>query len=430
MAVLLADADGRLGHADGSGRLGAAFLEESILHLSSEPGGTAVVQHVTAVEHLLDLLAEPSGMEIPGTTALQLDLDLSQPVSGGLIDLSPAHLSSTRPPLVTLDPAMSSLKIVLLIGPGVVRMSAVDDARELARRGGWGVVATWGARGVERWDSPFDFGTVGLQERDVELSGLLDADVIITSGLDPEELDLDVLSSKLVQDVPPRQLSVLLDGWPVSRTPPQRSHHHQVLSEALVPMYESDDVPLSPPRAVLHVAGALPDGGVVIGTPGAAGFWLARSYPTSVPESLCVPATSIPGFVAAAALVCAIEDRPYIAVADQVVDDPTAPDEATTAVIDLAESLGQRVSIQVWGTAGGDSMSSSADHVELTRRLLVRSESGAVTIPVTTDGFDEVSGVMGVPIAWGGPLSWPGSGSPPDVERGPEDPIGVKGPSR
>ena len=41
LAVLLADADGRLGHHDGSGRLGAALLDGPILHLSSEPGGVA-----------------------------------------------------------------------------------------------------------------------------------------------------------------------------------------------------------------------------------------------------------------------------------------------------------------------------------------------------------------------------------------------------
>ena len=35
IAVLLADADGRIGHWDGSGRLGAALLEGPILHLSS-----------------------------------------------------------------------------------------------------------------------------------------------------------------------------------------------------------------------------------------------------------------------------------------------------------------------------------------------------------------------------------------------------------
>lgn len=410
LAVLLADADGRLGHVDGSGRLGAAFLDGAILHLSSEPGGTAVLQHVTTPDELMDLLADPPGIDIPGTSALELDLDLSAPASGLEIDRTP-----TRAPVVTLDPAMSSLKIVLLVGPGVVRSAAVDDVRELARRGGWGVVSTWGARGVERWDSPFDWGTIGLQERDVELSGLLDADVIVTSGLDPHELDTDVLASKLVQDVPPRQLGVLLKGWSASRRPPERSAHHEVLAGALVPMYESEDVPLTPPRAVLHLTGAIPEGGVVIGTPGASGFWLARSYPTSVPESLCVPATSVPGFVAAAALVCTIEGRPYVAVADQVPDQPEGVDVTTKVVMELADRFGMGVELQMWGDAGADMLTSSSDHVDLTLQSVDRTGSGSVSrsvmVPVATDGFDEVSRVMGPPIAWGGPPSWPGPGS-------------------
>lgn len=420
LAVLLADMDGRLGHVDGSGRLGAALLDGPILHLSSKPGGTSVLEHVSTARDLFDLLADPPGMETPGTLALHLDLDLEQTVGEEVADRA-----GLRSPVLTLDPSMAGLRIVLLVGVGVVRSSAVDDLRELARRVGWGVATTWGARGVERWDSPFDFGTVGLQERDLELSGVLDADVVITSGLDSDELDMKRLGSKLLQDVPPRQLGALVEGWPVSRQPPDRSRHHDVLAEALVPMYESEDVPLSAPRAVLHLAGALPDGGVVIGEPGAAGFWLARAFPTSAPETLCVPATSVPGSAAAGALVCAIEGRRHVAVVDRI-------DDHAAAVIDLAERLHLALDIQSWAPTGGESLTSASDHVELTlRRKDLTGTSGApapsgalgptgvpmppamsepsvVEVPVATDRFDEVVRVMGEPVAWGGSAAWVG----------------------
>ena len=73
---------------------------------------------------------------------------------------------------MTLDPSMAALDIVAVVGPGVVRAAAVDGLSDMARKGGIGIVNTWGAKGVERWDSPFHFGTAGLQERDFELAGL------------------------------------------------------------------------------------------------------------------------------------------------------------------------------------------------------------------------------------------------------------------
>ena len=53
---------------------------------------------------------------------------------------------------------------------------------------GCGVVNTWGAKGVFVWDDPRHFGTAGLQERDFELAGLGEVDVLVTSGLDPAEV--------------------------------------------------------------------------------------------------------------------------------------------------------------------------------------------------------------------------------------------------
>lgn len=401
LAVLLADADGRLGHRDGSGRLGAAFIDGPLLHLSSKPGGTAVLEHVTSPSDIFDLLADPPGIELPGTLALDLDLDLDRPVTPTEMERRPL-----RPPVITLDPAMASLRIVLLVGTGVVRSSVVEEVRDLARHAGWGVVSTWGARGVERWDSPFDLGTVGLQERDVELSGLLEADVVVTSGVDPDELAVDVLASRLVQDVPPRQLAALLKGWKATRAIPERSSHYDLLRQVLVPLYESDVIPLTPPRATLHMSGALPDGGVVIGSPGPSGFWLARSFPTSAPESLCVPATSVPGFVAAAALVCAVEGRPYLAVMDQLAGDPIGVDDATSAVISLAEQLGVHVVLQLWGADGNQSISTSTDHVELTRASLEHPATGTYVVPVETSRLDDVTAVLGKPTVWGGPRQW------------------------
>ena len=100
---------------------------------------------------------------------------------------SARSVTGSAQPVLTLDPSIAALDIVVVVGPGVVRAGAVDALGELARKAGIGVLNTWGAKGVERWDSPFHFGTIGLQARDFELAGLGTRDVVLTSGLDPDE---------------------------------------------------------------------------------------------------------------------------------------------------------------------------------------------------------------------------------------------------
>lgn len=393
LAVALADADGRLGHHDGSGRLGAALLEGPILHLSSQPGGRVPLQTVSDASQLLEVLADPPGMVLPGVLALHLDVDLAAPVPAGLV----AEPLVERRPVMTLDPSMAGLDIVAVVGPGVVRASGLDGLSEMARKGGIGIVNTWGAKGVERWDSPFHFGTAGLQARDFELAGLAAADVVIASGLDPDESQLEALGSWVVQEVPPAQLGALCHRWPTSRTPPARPPLYDTIAAVVTPLYESDRIPLTAPRAALHLSGALPDRGVVVADPGPAGFWIARTFPTSFPGSVCVPATGGPGFAAAAALVCRIEGRPVLAVADQVggVD---GLDDTSAALLELAESLGVAVALQLWGPEG--SLDSSTAHVELLAEELDPSVVRIDEVPVSVSDTAALEQAAGPLIAW------------------------------
>ncbi len=393
LAVLLADADGRLGHHDGSGRVGAALLDGPILHLSSQPGGRAPLQQVSTVEQLVEALSDPAGMIIPGVVALHLDLDLDAPVGD---DLTVAG-ASERSPVLVLDPSMAELDVVAVVGPGVVRAAAVDDLHEMARKAGIGVVNTWGAKGVERWDSPFHFGTAGLQGRDFELAGVAAADVVITSGLDPDESSPEQLGNWVVQDVPPHQLGALCQRWTAATSLPERPPLYATIAAVVTPLYESDAVPLTAPRAALHLSGALPDRGVVVADPGPAGFWIARTLPTSFPGSVCVPATGSQGFAAAAALVCALEQRPCLAVSDQIggVD---GIDEISAAVLELAETLELGVALQLWGPEG--SLDSSAAHVELLAASLGTPVVRIDEVPVQLERTAELERVAGPLTAW------------------------------
>ncbi|UDY37803.1 hypothetical protein [Dermatobacter hominis] len=392
VAVLLADADGRLGHDDGSGRLGAATLAGPILHLSSAPGGTAPLQTVGSVEELVEALADPPGLAVPGTSALHLDLDLNEPID----DVPLPETGAERVPVLLLDPSLAGLRILVLAGPGVVRTYSHTGLRNLTRAAGAPVLSTFGAIGLERWDSPFHAGVGGLQADDLALGGLDDADLVITTGLDPAEVPPARVADLVVQDVPPRQLGVLLKDWPPQGPEPTgRPSVRAALAPFLRPLWEAEGAPLTAARAALHLSGALPDRGVVAADPGPAGFWVARATPSSFPGAVCVPATAEPGFAAAAALVAALDGRPCLAVTDPV----GAAAEATGAVLDLAAVLGHRVAVQVWGGEGD--LADAAAHVALLESLLDgRGPAGAVPVPVELEVPEALLDVAGPVVAW------------------------------
>jgi len=393
LAVLLADADGRLGHHDGSGRLGAALLEGPILHLSSSPGGLAPLQTVTTAIEFLDALVDPPGIVLPGTLALHLDLDLTETVPE---DLAPTR-QVERVPVITLDPSLASLNIVMLVGPGLVRSNGLAGVRAFARTASCGIVTSWGAKGVERWDSPFHFGTLGLQQRDAECTGLDQAEIVILSGVDPDETPAKLLDGLVTQEVPPTQLHALSTGWTASQEMPLRAAMYEQLRGVITEMYESETVPLTPPRAALHLAGMLPEQGTLIADPGAAGFWLARSFPTSFPGNLCIPAKFTPGFAAAAALVCSLEGRPYFAVSDQI-GGIEGLDDTTAELLELAEELQQPVALQLWGLEG--QLASSAAHIELLAAQLATEHVRIDEVPVDVDATEDLERMAGELIAW------------------------------
>ena len=391
LAVLLADADGRIGEVDGGARLGAALLPGPILHLSSKPGGMAPLQTVGSVEEMLDALVEPEGLLLPGTTALHLDFDL-----GAEVGEVGATAAPERQPVLTLDPSMEGLRLLVVVGPGVVRAGAVEGLHDMTRTAGAGVLNTWGAKGVERWDSPWHFGTIGLQERDLALGGLEDTDVVVTSGLDPVELPESLLARSVVQEVHPRQLSVLCRNW--SGTAPEPAHRprlYTVLAEAVTPLYEDSGAPLSPARASLHLSGALPERGMAVADAGEAGLWIARTFPTSIPNSVCVPATAAAGFAAAAALCCSMEERPVLAVTDGAGIDS----QETGAVLALAEELGRPVTLQVWRD-GGPAWTGADEHVALIGEELASDRVRVDDVPVRFSDLGRLEEVAGEVAAW------------------------------
>jgi thiamine pyrophosphate-dependent acetolactate synthase large subunit-like protein len=199
-----------------------------------------------------------------------------------------------------------------------VRAGAVDGLHAFADAAGCGVVNTWGAKGVFVWDDPRHFGTAGLQARDFELAGLGDVDVLVTSGLDDDEVTSRPWEGRAeVIDIDPAELATARPTLP--RGTLHRPALYTELAAVCGPLYRQ---PGSAPARAAALAAALPEGGVVVAEPGLVGFWIARTLPTSVPGSVVVPATGGAAAARRAAAAVAAGGGPVTLVAERELDAP------------------------------------------------------------------------------------------------------------
>jgi thiamine pyrophosphate-dependent acetolactate synthase large subunit-like protein len=206
----------------------------------------------------------------------------------------------------------------ILVGPGVVADGAVAGLHAFADAVGCGVVNTWGAKGVFVWDDPRHFGTAGLQARDFELAGLGDVDVLVTSGLDPAEVTSTPWAGRAeVVDLAPRDLADAAASreWPAGTL--ERPALYTDLAAVVGPLYA---MPASAPARAAALAASLPERGLVVAEPGLVGFWVARTFPTSAPGSVVVPATGGRERARQLALDAASTGRPVTLVAHEPVD--------------------------------------------------------------------------------------------------------------
>lgn len=283
---------------------------------------------------------------------------LADAASGLAPPVPPTVETASAPPL---SPPARDQRTAVVVGPGVVRARRVENLGTFAAATGLAVVNTWGAKGVFRWDEPHHGGTAGLQRDDFALAGVDDADVVITSGLDPDECPALLLDRDRTVDVDPHHLGAAAQGWPTPPTPPVRPVLYERLAAVVGPMYTSEADPPPPPRVVSALAGR----GLVAADSGPAGFWVARTFPTTAPGSVLIPARDRPGWAAAVAVAAAtITARsgagsgPYGPYGDRympqkrgagVVAVTTAPlDDETTELLALARAAGLAVTVQVW----------------------------------------------------------------------------------
>ncbi len=390
LAALLADADGRIGPGPG-----VAWLPGGVLRLSSRPDAAAASVTVTDPEALCSLVALWSAGAVHAALELVLDLDLDAHAPP---DAEPLVASAPGGPAPVLSAELLAGGVVVVVGPGVARAGRLEDLCATAAALGLGVLNTFGAKGVFRWDDAHHHGTIGLQERDGELAGLLDAALVVTCGVDPDELSAAWLDSALVLDVEPDQLAALALRAPAEApAPPPRPALYDALAAALGPRYVAAEVPLAPARAAADLAAVLPAGGLVAADPGPAGLWVGRALPTEVPGSVIVPATGGRGIAAALALVAALRGRPAVAVTTGPLDGRTA------ALAEVAEDLGVALLVAAWGDAAP--LPSAAAHRDLLAAAFDGGGVRTLEVPVALEESRLLVEVAGPVVAWDRPTS-------------------------
>jgi len=247
-------------------------------------------------------------------------------------------------------------------GPGVLAAGARRGLVALASITGATVVNTIGAKGVFRWDDPLHGGTVGLQEGDAELAEITTADLVVTTGLDPADSqsltatldDRRAAEPGAVVDVHPAHLALAAGGWPPADRPGPRPPIYDRIAAIVGPMYAADPdatgaVP--PPAAASALAASLPAGGLVVASPGPAGFWIGRTFPTTEPGSVIITTGDPPGTAEAVALLAARSGRAVTLVVDE---------EPDPSIADSLDDLRERMlAVERWRSEAGDGRSES-----------------------------------------------------------------------
>lgn len=328
-----------------------------------------------------------------------------EPAAEGPVE--PAQEGPDEPAIAAAAAALrSARRPVVLAGPGVVEHDAVDGLRALAAAAAVGVLNTWGAKGVFDWRSPHHLGTAGLQARDFELGGLAGADLIVATGVDPAEATADWRLAP-VAEVHPSALARLAEHVRSDGLARRRAEERPAGEIERPPLFaglarvtqagwERAGAPLAPTRVTRTYGEVLGGVGVVAADPGPAGFWVARTVPTTAPGDVFVSAdATAEGSAAAAAVVARLldPDRPVLAVVDEL-------GPAGRTCVDVAARKGVPIAVERWHE-DGDALDAEAHRRRLQDLL---AHGGEVALATDPSQLAEVVAVAGEITAWGGPV--------------------------
>ncbi|CAN5241486.1 acetolactate synthase large subunit [soil metagenome] len=255
--------------------------------------------------------------EKPGATHLELPEDvMAQP-----LDASP--LPRRSPPLpepAALELSRAAKLIceasspVVLAGNGVLRARATPALRAFARATGIAVAETFMGKGALDHADSHALGTVGLQERDYDLAGVTEADVVIAVGYDlvenapehwnprgdktivvidsvPAEIDAHFTPAvELLGDLDHvlRRLAEECRDARGPRSQPSLSRLRAVVDGCLAAGRDDDAFPVAPPRALWELREALAPTDMLISDVGLHKLWIARMLGAHEPNTVLI----------------------------------------------------------------------------------------------------------------------------------------------
>ncbi len=312
--------------------------------------------------------------------------------------------AATRTPLPVpaLGPDERFQADFVLAGRGVIRTGHAGDLNAFAERTGLGVLNTFDAKGLFRWDSPFHLGTGCLQERDLALAGAGPDSRVLVVGVDTDECRPALLAAAGVSTTPATWRRVdptqLLDAaervtatWGGPPQPPPQPELFQVLWNIAQPLYAVEGAPLNPARAASDIATALGAAGVVCAEPGPAGWWIGRTVPTTRLGSVAIPAEARPGAAVARALLTAHAGSPALAVVDAL--GPHA-----LALVELGRQLELSFVVEVWGDSGEPA--DAATHRQRAADALEAKGVTVIELPIDYSPTAALEAAAGPLAAW------------------------------
>jgi hypothetical protein len=360
----------------------------------------AVVELVDAATEVRDTLVRHPESAV----GLEVRVALAAPVATWAPAPGAAPDRWREPPAELVEQVRAAERPMVVAGPGVVTAGAVPGLQALAAAADLGVLNTWGAKGVFDWRSRHHWATVGLQADDLDRGGVADSDLVVLTGIDPDELDLDALADLLASTggaavtVDPGMLAPLSEHW--SR--PAGGLEMPPLRDALAAVTQAGwartHAPLAPTKVTAHYAEAVGGAGLVAAAPGRAGYWVARTFATTVLGGARVPARRQPRGLAVACAIVTGRPRPGPGRPLVVVDGPL--DDTEAELLDAAEALGIPVVLELWDP-DGPALDAEAHRSRLAAAL-ASPRSSVLSLATDRRQLDEMIVAAGPVTAWGG----------------------------
>jgi acetolactate synthase I/II/III large subunit len=252
----------------------------------------------------------------PGATHLELPED----VMGAQLDAEPlpVHQTIRRPEpaaaelLAAAELITNAVSPIVLAGNGVARVGAAPALREFARATGIPVAETFMGKGLIDYEDPHGAGVVGLQQRDYELAGFEDADVVITVGYDLVEHDpvnwnprgnkkivcIDTVAPEvdehfvtdvdLIGDIYHILSRLAEECRHTSFTPSAERPLHDLVLRHFEQGRDDEAFPMHPPRVLWELREVLGREDILISDVGLHKLWIARMFPAAEPETVMI----------------------------------------------------------------------------------------------------------------------------------------------